>query len=361
MKYIKQTLLTGLAGLFVSISPLSGQANPDDKGIDMENIGTLVTEAQQMAKDWANRLREWKESGGKRTTYMGIVMESVPDVLRDYIDLPKGVGLLLTHIAPDSPAEKAGLVDNDILVSFAGQLVINYSQISTLIDLQGPGAEVPVTVLRKGEEMEFTVILEERTRRGNQFMPVPAPDAPPAPTPPDAPAVDDVGVFMERIEEWLPGSVSIFVDQNEQVHVDLQDLRENLQDLRVKLESLQSPGAQGSDEALVDITREYGDFGARTSIVRMADSQVNYSSNKGKLVLSPTEKGQRVMVWNRSGDLLYEGDLPGDFESALPAEAVELIKAYQQTKAKLELETTEESLEIRLNDEAIDPVTWLGN
>lgn len=327
--------------------------------MDPEKIETIVIEAQRMAQDWAGRIRNWSSEQDQNTTYMGIVIESVPDVLRDYIDLPKGVGLLLVKIAADGPAAKAGLEDNDILVSFGGQLIINFSQLSTLIDLQGPGAEVPVKILRKGQEMDFTITLEERVRRGGRFVMPDIPDVPDAPGVPDAPEVpdaDDLGVFMEQIEEWVPGSVSVFIDENEKVHVDLDDLKENLQDLRVKVERLK----QGLDGKDGEIRREFGDYGARTSIVRVEDSNVNYTSNEGKLVLTASGSGQQAMVWDADGELIYQGALPEDFESELPAEAVRLIRAYNASREQLKLDGNGDSIEIQLNEETIDPLTFLN-
>lgn len=343
-------LILGAAMLLPGSLPAAAE---DEPGIESEKIETLVAEAQRMAQDWAARIRDMTSQESKTTTYMGIVIEPVPDVLRDYIDLPKGVGLLLPRIAKDGPAEKAGLQDNDILVSFGGQLVINFSQLSTLIDLQGPGAEVPVKVLRKGEELEFTVILEERVRRGGGFV---APGAPEPPEPPEIPDADDVGRFMEQIEEWLPGSVSVFVDENEQVHVDLDDLKENLHDLRAKVERLK----QGLDEETGQIRREYGDHGARTSIVHVEDRNVNYTSKEGKLVLTSSGAGQRAMVWDADGTLIYEGELPEDIDGELPPKAAKLIRAYNASRDKLKLPSNGNSIEIQLNEEAIEPLTYVG-
>lgn len=353
---MKTLILAAVLGFVLPIGAL--QAAEDDEAADASqeeaDIQTLVTEAQRMAREWAERIREWKDGGERRTTYMGVVIESVPDVLRDYIDLPKGVGLLFSHIAEGSPAEKAGLKDNDIIVTFDGQLIVNYSQLSTLIELRGPGAEVPVTVLRKGEEKEFTITLEERIRRGGTFVPTDVPEAPDAPEVPDINDIE-VGAFMEQVEEWIPGSVRVFIDENEQVHVDLQELKEDLQDLKIKLQSMkESTGSQ-----LEDIRREYGDLGARTTIVRVEERDVNFRNKDGKLVLTSSEAGQQAMVWDNEGNLVYEGELPADYAEVLPEKAVRLINAYNESRMKLDLDGEGDNIEIRFNDEAIDPVTLL--
>jgi membrane-associated protease RseP (regulator of RpoE activity) len=341
-----------VAGVIILFSWSGLQASEDTgQSSDGESIEALVTEAQRMAQEWAQRIRNWKDTGSKSSTYMGVVIESVPKVLRDYIDLPDGVGLLFTHIAKDSPAEKAGLKDNDIIVSFDGQLVINFNQLSTLIELRGPGAEVPLKVLRKGEEVELTVILEERVRRDGQLVVPPA-----APDAPDVPDVDDVGLFMEKIEEWIPGSVKVYVDQNEQVHVDLEDLKEDLHDLRLKLIELKDSGGSAPE-----IRQEFGDMGARTKVIHVQDRRVNYNGPEGRLVLTSSSEGQQAEAWDAAGSLIYSGPVPEDYAESLPPKAVELLDAYQASRQKLQLDSNGESLEIELNEEDIDPVTLISD
>ncbi|NDV61149.1 PDZ domain-containing protein [Puniceicoccales bacterium CK1056] len=349
MKSNTKRSFPALAGILVMLSCSPLLASEDSQATDGESIQAIVTEAQRMAQEWAQRIRGWSEGSEKNTTYLGVVIESVPKVLRDYIDLPDGVGLLFTRIAKDSPAEKAGLMDNDIIVSFDGQLIINFNQLSTLIDLRGPGAEVPMKILRKGEEIDLTVTLEERVRRNGSIV---VPDAPDIPELPESPDADGVGLFMEKIEEWIPGSVKVFVDENEQVHVDLQDLKEDLHDLRLKVIELRE-----SNGAPSDIRKEYGDLGARTKVVRVQDRRVNYTSPEGFLVLSSSESGQQAEVRDAQGSLVYEGPVPEDYARTLPEKAVELIDAYMGSREKLQLESDGKTVEIEINDTEIEPLT----
>jgi len=345
---IKSTIRIA-AGVVVGVGPLAFPAVVSAEDHEVEStveIQAIVTEAKRMAEEFSHSFHDWKGGTPTKTTYMGIVIESVPDVLRDYIDLPDGVGLLLTQISKDGPAMKAGLVDNDILISFAGQIIINFNQLTTLIDMQGPGASVPLKVLRKGEEMEFTVLLEERLRKGSRFL------VPDAPEPPEAPDVDDLGGIMERVEEWIPGSVQVFIDENQQVHVDLQDLKSNLENVRIKLLEIRESGA-------LPVITEFGDYGARTSVVHVADRNINYNSKDGQLILNSSEEGQRVMIMDPEGNMIYQGELPDDYQT-LPEPAIRLIEAFKASREMLEQKSGEE-YEIHLTNEAIEPVTLVMN
>ncbi|MEX0331634.1 MAG: S1C family serine protease [Puniceicoccaceae bacterium] len=348
MKSIKlPTVVSMLMGsCAVLLLPLVSLAAEEEEVIRKEDINQIVAEATETAREWAYRLREYQGGKAESSTYMGIVIEPVPSVLRDYVDLPKGVGLLLPKIAKDGPADKAGLKDNDIIVSFDDQLVINISQLSTLIDMKGPGATVPVKVLRKGEELTLEVTLEERMRKGGHFF---IPEAPDAPDAPEIPDMEDLGMIMEKVEEWIPGSVRIYVDQNEQVHVDLEDLREDINELRDKFTQIHV--IKGDDP---DIVTHHGDHGARTTMIRVAQKDVSYESDEGKVVLDSTEAGRQAMVWDAEGNLIYEGALPENYAEELPPAAVRLIDSLND----LELDTEGYQFEIRLNTEDIDPVTF---
>ena len=40
-------------------------------------------------------------------TYLGVAMNQIPPLTRAQLDIPKGVGVAVSYVAKDSPAEKA--------------------------------------------------------------------------------------------------------------------------------------------------------------------------------------------------------------------------------------------------------------
>lgn len=91
---------------------------------------------------------------------LGATFAPVPDAVREQIDLPDGVGLLVDAIEPESAAAAAGLRRFDILTRFNDQIVCNADQLATLIKLRKPGP-VPMTILRGGKERKLQVILPQ--------------------------------------------------------------------------------------------------------------------------------------------------------------------------------------------------------
>jgi serine protease Do len=71
-------------------------------------------------------------------------------------------GVLITDVYDDSPAEKAGLKDGDVIIEFEGK---HHKDVGHLVDAvrsHEPGDEVLIKVLRDGEEKTLTVVLGER-------------------------------------------------------------------------------------------------------------------------------------------------------------------------------------------------------
>jgi membrane-associated protease RseP (regulator of RpoE activity) len=93
--------------------------------------------------------------------WLGIAMEPVQDVVRAQLSLAPGEGIVVNHVAPESPAAKAGLQPNDILLRFEDQILVEPAQLRKLIAMKKPGESVKLTYLRKGERKEATVTLVE--------------------------------------------------------------------------------------------------------------------------------------------------------------------------------------------------------
>jgi C-terminal processing protease CtpA/Prc len=77
----------------------------------------------------------------------------VPDeTLAEQLDLKRGQGLVVRSVERDSPAEKAGIKPNDVLVEVNGKPVPNdVGELARMLSDAKPDAGVDVTVIRKGK------------------------------------------------------------------------------------------------------------------------------------------------------------------------------------------------------------------
>src|SRR5438046_3659954 len=96
--------------------------------------------------------------------FLGVETSQVPTVVSEQLGLSKGLGLVVEYVVPDSPAAVAGVQQNDILKMLNDQILIEPSQLRKLLQTFSDGAEVTLTILRKGQEQKITVKLSKKER-----------------------------------------------------------------------------------------------------------------------------------------------------------------------------------------------------
>lgn len=98
---------------------------------------------------------------GEKGTWLGITTEPVSDALRAQLSLAKGEGLLVGQVISRSPAAAAGLMQNDVLVRLDDQIIVELSQLKTLIAMKKAGDHVKLVYVRKAARQEATATLAE--------------------------------------------------------------------------------------------------------------------------------------------------------------------------------------------------------
>jgi S1-C subfamily serine protease len=103
--------------------------------------------------------------GGAQQGFLGVGSSAVSLPERQRAGRDQEFGLLITAIVPDSPAESAGLLVGDVIVSFDGVVVQDPEALVTLLRGDRVGKPMSVTVLRGGEARDIAVTIRERPRR----------------------------------------------------------------------------------------------------------------------------------------------------------------------------------------------------
>jgi serine protease Do len=94
-------------------------------------------------------------------TFLGVETAPVSPTLTAQLGLPNDAGLVVGHIAPDSPAAGA-LKEHDILLKLDDQLLIEQRQLRVLIRSHKEGDEVTLTYLRTGKQATAKIKLAKR-------------------------------------------------------------------------------------------------------------------------------------------------------------------------------------------------------
>ncbi len=116
-----------------------------------------------------------KAKPAKESAYLGVGLAELPELLREHLNLPEGVGIAITHVAKGSPAEAAGLQARDILTALDDQTIVNAAQLRTLITTKGIGREITLGLLRKGKEQKLKATLAKGTEEWQQAQNAPKP------------------------------------------------------------------------------------------------------------------------------------------------------------------------------------------
>lgn len=109
----------------------------------------------------------------KETAFLGITTRNADRTICSQLDIPKGMGLVVSAVVPESPAEGTIKVD-DILTKFDQQLLVNPEQLGVLVRAHNPGDNVTVEAIRKGKPNKLPVTLGSRLEEYAELAMLPA-------------------------------------------------------------------------------------------------------------------------------------------------------------------------------------------
>jgi serine protease Do len=112
--------------------------------------------------DMAEFVIEQLKSGGKVVRgWLGVYVQKVTPEIASSFGLNEDEGALVSDLAPDSPAEKAGIIRGDVIVEYDGQKVNDVSDLTNMAAVTPPGTEVIVKVIQDGKTKNMKVKLEK--------------------------------------------------------------------------------------------------------------------------------------------------------------------------------------------------------
>jgi serine protease Do len=103
-------------------------------------------------------------SGSKRGAWLGVSLQDVTDRLAGKKNLSVKEGAFVSEVMEESPAEKAGIKEGDVIVTFDGKSVEESSDLTRLVQKKKPGTGVEVELVRDGAKKTINVTLGKRPR-----------------------------------------------------------------------------------------------------------------------------------------------------------------------------------------------------
>jgi hypothetical protein len=87
------------------------------------------------------------------TGRFGIMIEPVPDLLREQVEIPANAGQVVKEVVPGSVAEKVGMKVNDIVIEFNGKSVpVDSREFVQMVLDHKANVETTIVVIRKGKK-----------------------------------------------------------------------------------------------------------------------------------------------------------------------------------------------------------------
>jgi len=118
-------------------------------------------------------IEQVKKTGKIVYPFLGVYYTLVTDELQERFNLPVNYGAWVGRdaegneteqaVIPGTPAQKAGLKRDDIILEFGGEKVTLHNSLSKIILKYNPGDEVTLKVLRGKEKKTVKVVLGERS------------------------------------------------------------------------------------------------------------------------------------------------------------------------------------------------------
>jgi hypothetical protein len=262
------------------------------------------------------------EAATKDTAWLGVSATEATETLASQLDLEPGVGLVVTYVAPDSPAAKSGLRKNDVLTQFDDQSLVHPAQLRKLVRVRQAGAVVKLGIYRGGKHQTVSVTLGKTSREPG---------------------------LWENEEHKLEGNLKDLQKQFHDLHLDeavrdqMRVLRESLGNIKIDQKEVQEDIRLGMEqarkalkEALHNMTNMDSALGPVRSVLESlahsgvavddkADVVVRSSGKTTRSLVKSDDSGTIVLLSNpklhltahdKDGGLLFDGPIESADEQA---------------------------------------------
>lgn len=127
------------------------------------NVGIGLAIPSNMAREIYGQL---KESGEVIRGFLGVQMSDMEPGMGEYFGLEDDKGVVIMDVVEDSPAERAGVKEDDIVIDFEGEPVSGMLDFRNRVAMHKPGSEVRIVVMRDGKRKTLTAVLDKRPEDG---------------------------------------------------------------------------------------------------------------------------------------------------------------------------------------------------
>lgn len=259
-----------------------------------------------------------QEVSRKDVPWLGVSTTEASDTIAAQLNLEPGVGLVVSYVASNSPAAKAGVVRNDVLVEFDNQPLVHPAQLRKLVRVHKQEEPVKLGFYHGGKKQTVSLTLGT-TRMSADLM------------------QEQTQALQSRLQELHKQMKDLHLE--DAVRDQMRSLHDSLGNLRIDQEELQKNVRQGMEQArkaVQDAIRDVTNAEPLRNVLEnlahskmLVDEKANVvvrSSGKNvKSVVKSDEAGTLVLIRNprlyltahdKDGKLLFDGPIETDEERA---------------------------------------------
>ena len=97
--------------------------------------------------------------------FLGIGLQDVDEALQKELNVEAGSGAAITEVQPNSPAQKAGLREYDVVTAVNGKKIDGMQDLRLTVASMQPGTKVTLQIIRERKNMDVTVQLGEKAEK----------------------------------------------------------------------------------------------------------------------------------------------------------------------------------------------------
>jgi serine protease Do len=129
-----------------------------------EGIGFAIP--ANLAKDVYQKLRK---DGRVRRGAIGVIPETITPTLGAALGLNRDSGVILSDIAPHSPADSAGIEQGDVILAIDGKPMRESRDFALAVFRGAPGDELHLEIQRGAQRLSMAVVIQDRQNEPGQL------------------------------------------------------------------------------------------------------------------------------------------------------------------------------------------------
>lgn len=107
-------------------------------------------------------LNDLIKNGSVTRPYIGVGLQDLTKDLVDYFKLKNQNGAIITYIYPDSPAEKAGLQQGDVIIKINDTTIKNSNDVVEIVSKAKVNDKIVVVVYRNGQTLYIPLVVGKK-------------------------------------------------------------------------------------------------------------------------------------------------------------------------------------------------------